>query len=90
MTAIIDWIKANTIGITEAVRQLLYIGIVFNLLTWNDTQQTAVLQGLSAVLAVIAAKTNVSAPKVEERMQQAKAQSYTAGHAAGTADSNQP
>lgn len=87
MASILNWIKSNTIGITEAVRQLLYVGIVFEILAWNDTQQTAVLQGLSAVLAVIAAKTNVSAPKVDERIINAKAQSYSEGHKQGTDDS---
>lgn len=77
----IDWIRYNTLGVTEALRQLLYLAQGFNLLMWTDAQLALVLSASSAILSLIAAKTNVSAPKVEDRMVEAKATSFAKGQA---------
>ena len=81
----VDWIRANTQGITEAARQVLYLLLGFEVLknqrgeTWTDAQTGLVLAAMSAVLSLIAAKTNVSAIRVEERKREAFDKGVTEG-----------
>ena len=81
----VDWIRANTQGITEAARQVLYLLLGFEVLknqrgeTWTDAQTGLVLAAMSAILSLIAAKTNVSAIRVEERNREAFDKGVTAG-----------
>jgi hypothetical protein len=82
----VEWIRHNTQGITEAARQVLYLLLGFEVLRnqrgepWTDAQTGLVLAALSALLTLIAAKTNVAAPKVEARVVEARAK----GRAEGT------
>jgi hypothetical protein len=85
MNALWMWIRSNTQGITEAARQVLYMLLGFEVLRnmkgepWTDAQTGLVLAALSGILALIAAKTNVSAPKVEERIKEAHAKGVVVG-----------
>jgi hypothetical protein len=85
----IDWIRTNVQGITEAARQVVYLLLGFEILTnqrgepWTDAQTGLVLAAISAILSLIAAKSSVAAIKVDERMLEAKQKGFDAGHAEG-------
>lgn len=89
MTSFLDWIRNNTQGITEAARQVLYMLLGFEVLKnatgepWSDSQTALVLSAMSAVLGLVAAKTNVAAPKVEERVKKAHAAGVRQGTGTG-------
>jgi hypothetical protein len=77
MTTFFDWLRNNTQGITEAARQVLYMLLGFEVLRntrgepWSDAQLGLVMAALSSLLTLIAAKTTVSAHKVEARKNEA-------------------
>lgn len=81
------WIRTNTQGVTEAARQVLYMLLGFEVLknargeTWTDAQTALALSALSAILALVAAKTNVASVKVERREEVAHAAGVAVGEA---------
>lgn len=46
-------LRAQPTAYAELVRQGMYLLIIFNVITWTATQQTAVLMFVSALLAVV-------------------------------------
>lgn len=89
MQSMIDWVRHNTQGVTEAIRQVLYMLLGFGVLKnatgepWTDAQTALVLSALSAVLGLVAAKTNVAAPKVQQRIDDARAEGIRMGTGPG-------
>lgn len=85
LTSMIGWIQNNTQGITEAARQVMYMLLGFEVLRntrgepWTDAQVGLSLAALSSILTLIAAKTNVSAHKVDSRVKEAHAQGMAIG-----------
>ena len=83
----IDWIRTNSHGITEAVRQVIYLGLGFEFLKnqkgepWTDAQTGLVLAALSGILSLIASKTTVAAIKVDQRVAEARAKGLAVGTA---------
>jgi hypothetical protein len=81
----VDWLRNNTQGVTEAARQVLYMLLGFEVLRntrgepWTDAQVGIVMAALSSILTLIAAKTNVAAPKVQARMEEARAKGVIEG-----------
>lgn len=83
----VDWIRNNSHGITEAVRQVIYMLLGFEVLKnqrgepWTDAQTGLVLAATSAILSMVAAKTTVAAIKVDQRVAEAKAKGLAQGTA---------
>lgn len=81
----LDWIRSNTHGITEAARQVIYLLLGFEILTnqrgepWTDAQTGLVLASLSAILTLIASKSTVAAHKVDQRVAEARGKGYAEG-----------
>ena len=85
MTALasaVRWIQTYSLWLSEAVRQFMFVGLAFGLINWTEQQQHTVLQAISALLTVYAAKSSVAANKVTERVQEAHAAGVVAGMAA--------
>ena len=78
----LDWIRNNSHGITEAVRQVIYMLLGFEILKnqrgepWTDAQTGLVLAATSAILSIIASKSTVSAVKVDQRVTEARSKGY--------------
>lgn len=77
-TAIYDWLRERVHETTETIRQLLLWAIGLGLIThdfqgreWTDVHTVLTISAASAVLALIASKSTVSAHKVEVRKQEA-------------------
>jgi hypothetical protein len=74
----LEWIRSNTQGITEAIRQVLYWMMGFELLRnlqgepWTDVQLALTLSMVSGLLALVTSKTTVAAHKVDARVAEAK------------------
>jgi hypothetical protein len=80
-----DWIRTNAHGITEAVRQVIYMLLGFEVLKnqrgepWTDAQTGLVLAATSAILSLIASKSTVAAYKVDQRVTEARTKGYAEG-----------
>lgn len=77
--AALRWVQTYNLWLSEAVRQLMFVGLAFGLITWTEQQQHTVLQAISALLTVYAAKSSVAANKVSERVDKAHAEGVAAG-----------
>jgi hypothetical protein len=84
----LNWVQTNTQSLTEAARQLVLWAIGLGLIRtdfagrpWDETKTMLTVSALSGLLAVIASKTNVPAPKVEERVKEAKEKGREQGQA---------
>lgn len=76
---VVKWIQTYNLWLSEAIRQFMFVGLAFGLINWTEQQQHTVLQAISALLTVYAAKSSVAANKVSERMKEAHAEGVAAG-----------
>lgn len=54
--------RVEPAGVAEAIRQILFMVVLFGLVSWTDAQQAAVLSVVSAVLSLFV-RQNVTTAK---------------------------
>ncbi|MDP3703686.1 MAG: hypothetical protein Q8R78_04805 [Candidatus Omnitrophota bacterium] len=62
---IIDWIRTHATGLTEVLRQLMFVGLAFELLRWNDQQQAVVFAALSGLFSLFTSKQTVPSSRID-------------------------
>lgn len=65
MNQVIVFIRTHSVYISEFVRQLMYVGLAFGLLMWDEKQQAVVLSALSALFALFTSKQTIPSNKID-------------------------
>lgn len=66
----LQWVSRNTNRLTEAIRQMMYVGLAFHLIAWDDAQQAIVFAAVSAIMALITETNTISTVRVGERIEE--------------------
>jgi hypothetical protein len=82
-----DWLKGfNPVTITEALRAVLPVLVLFNIINWTPEQIAGALMAVSAVLAVFVRGTTISTAKLDQRVEERVAAVDAGVRGAGGAD----
>ena len=68
--AVVDKVQNHPVIVSEAVRQILIVGMGFGLLQWDQTQLALVLSSFSAILALFARQSTTANPALEQKVQE--------------------
>jgi hypothetical protein len=63
-------IENNPVALTEALRQVILMLILFEAIHWTEAQTIGLLSAISAVIAIFVRSNTVAAPRVEQKVEE--------------------
>jgi len=65
-----DWLKNHIVELTEAIRQIILVLVLFQIIAWTDQQIAGTLMAVSAILGLFVRSNTITVNQLDQRVQE--------------------